>query len=231
MRPVDLARAVGVSQQAVRNYEEAGILPPATRLANGYRSYGEVHLAALEAFVLLAGAVGHGLGRDIMVAFTTGETAQALESLDRAHAQLLSDRQTIRLLENALSEASGHSITGRLSPLSAGELARRLGVTTTALRGWERAGVLSPMRDAAGHRQYDRQDVHDAELAHLLRRAGYRLDQIAAVIRETRTAGTSTKARHGLRDRAERVNQNGRMLLAASAALSAYLAHHQEDQL
>ncbi|WFR74251.1 MerR family transcriptional regulator [Prescottella defluvii] len=230
MRPVDLARAVSVSQQAVRNYEEAGILPPATRLANGYRRYGELHLAALEAFVALVAAVGHGPAREIMVAFNMGETAQGLEALDRAHTQLLHDREAVRMLDDALGEARrGSRPSMRSFPLSAGELARRLGVTTTALRGWERSGVLSPMRDTSGHRRYGRQDVHDAELAHLLRRANYRLDQIAAVIRETRTAGSSAEAQRAVRAWAQRIDQNSRSLLTASAALSAYL-NYQEAQ-
>ncbi|MEU7764183.1 hypothetical protein AB0B25_03555 [Nocardia sp. NPDC049190] len=51
MLPLDLAQAGTPSQQTVRDYEEAGIPPPATRLANGYR---ETHLAALNAVVALA---------------------------------------------------------------------------------------------------------------------------------------------------------------------------------
>ncbi|GAB2640913.1 MerR family transcriptional regulator [Prescottella soli] len=230
MRPVDLARAVAVSQQAVRNYEEAGILPPATRLANGYRRYSELHLAALEAFVALVSAIGHGPAREIMVAFNMGETTRALEALDRAHAQLLVDRDAVRMLDDTLGHVHQDPPPSiRYCSLSAGELARRLGVTTTALRGWERAGVLSPMRDKSGHRRYGRQDVHDAELAHLLRRANYRLDQIAAVIRETRAAGGSAEAHRAVRAWAQRINQNSRSLLTASAALSAYLTH-QESQ-
>lgn len=224
MLPVDLARAVAVSQQAVRNYEDAGVLPPATRLANGYRNYSQMHLAALEAFVALTAAVGHGPAREIMVAFNTGETARAFEAIDRAHAQLLSDRRTVRLLDDALSDVrqSPRPPSGA-PPFSAGELARRIGVTTTALRGWERAGVLSPARDTSGHRRYDRHDVRDAELAHLLRRAHYPLDQIAAVIRETRTAGNPDKAHQAVRAWAQRINQKSRSLMTASAALAAYL--------
>jgi DNA-binding transcriptional MerR regulator len=37
MRPVDLAREHGLSTQAIRNYENAGILPAAERTVYGYR--------------------------------------------------------------------------------------------------------------------------------------------------------------------------------------------------
>lgn len=39
LRPVDLARGHGLSTQAIRNYEEAGILPAAGRTPHGYRTY------------------------------------------------------------------------------------------------------------------------------------------------------------------------------------------------
>ena len=47
LRPVDLARAHGLSTQAVRNYEAAGILPQADRTPHGYRTYTPRHADAL----------------------------------------------------------------------------------------------------------------------------------------------------------------------------------------
>ncbi|MEV1206601.1 MerR family DNA-binding transcriptional regulator, partial [Microbispora rosea] len=49
MRPVDLAREHGLSTQAIRNYEDAGILPAAGRTAHGYRTYTPLHAHALRA--------------------------------------------------------------------------------------------------------------------------------------------------------------------------------------
>jgi DNA-binding transcriptional MerR regulator len=46
MRPVDLAREHGLSTQAIRNYEDAGILPAAERTAHGYRTYTPLHAQA-----------------------------------------------------------------------------------------------------------------------------------------------------------------------------------------
>ena len=39
MRIGEFARKAGVSASAIRFYEKRGLLPPATRQANGYRSY------------------------------------------------------------------------------------------------------------------------------------------------------------------------------------------------
>ncbi|MFS0838372.1 MerR family DNA-binding transcriptional regulator [Paenibacillus sp. 1P03SA] len=40
-RPVDIARKLNVSTSALRNYEAAGLVPPAERTAAGHRTYTE----------------------------------------------------------------------------------------------------------------------------------------------------------------------------------------------
>ncbi len=47
LRAVDLARLAGVSAQQIRNYADAGILPPVPRTAAGYRRFGDTHRRAL----------------------------------------------------------------------------------------------------------------------------------------------------------------------------------------
>nr|BFE52370.1 hypothetical protein GCM10017745_57970 [Saccharothrix mutabilis subsp. capreolus] len=66
MRPVDLAREHGLSTQAVRNYEDEGVLPPAERSDTGYRRYTAVHAQALRAFLALRGGHGHQRAMEIM---------------------------------------------------------------------------------------------------------------------------------------------------------------------
>lgn len=47
MRIGGLANASGVRAETIRYYERLGLLPLATRAANGYRQYGEVHVQRL----------------------------------------------------------------------------------------------------------------------------------------------------------------------------------------
>jgi len=47
MRIGELSRDTGVDIQTVRYYEKAGLLPPPSREANGYRAYGPAHLERL----------------------------------------------------------------------------------------------------------------------------------------------------------------------------------------
>ena len=53
MRVSDLAERVGIAPSAVRWYESVGILPPASRHANGYRDYDDLDVARLRLVVSL----------------------------------------------------------------------------------------------------------------------------------------------------------------------------------
>ncbi|QYC43340.1 zinc-responsive transcriptional regulator [Nonomuraea coxensis DSM 45129] len=233
LRPVDLARGHGLSTQAVRNYEEAGILPPADRTAAGYRVYTPRHAQALRAFLALAPAHGHAAATAIMRAVNAGEVEDALRRVDESHAQLLDDRRTLEAVERALTDLT-RPPAGPAPPAAAGggpdltfigPLARRLGLRPATLRKWERAGLVRPRRDPrTGYRVYSAADVRDARLAHQLRRGGYPLEQIAPLIERVRAAGGVEPLRNALDGWRGRLAVRGRAMLSAAAELNAYLS-------
>ncbi|MFJ3299381.1 TioE family transcriptional regulator [Streptomyces bacillaris] len=104
LRPVDLARPHGLSTQAVRNYEEAGILPAAARTESGYRTYSPLHAQALDTFLALLPGHGHPTATGIMRAVNRGAADEAFRLIDESHAQLLEDRRTLSAVENALRD-------------------------------------------------------------------------------------------------------------------------------
>jgi DNA-binding transcriptional MerR regulator len=222
LRPVDLARGYGLSTQAVRNYEAAGILPAAERTAYGYRTYTPRHALALRAFLALLPGHGHQTATAIMQAVNRDAVADALRLIDESHAQLLDDRRTLRSVEAALRDLA--PIPPERGEMFVGPLARRLGVRPATLRKWERAGLIQPRRDPrTGYRVYRAADVRDALLAHQLRRGGYRLDQVAPLIAQIRSAGGVAPIASALRDWHARLTARGRAMLGGAAALNAYL--------
>ncbi|HLU27318.1 MAG TPA: MerR family DNA-binding transcriptional regulator [Glycomyces sp.] len=229
LRPSDLAREHGLSTQAVRNYEREGFIPAAERTRSGYRIYTEVHAAALRAFRALARAYGHATGGEVMHALAAGDLDGALMILDRGHERLLRDRGTLEAVKATVDRltAGPGGAGGRAAapaPYSVGELARRLRVTPATLRNWEAAGVLAPERDpATGHRRFLAEDVRDAELAHLLRRGGYPLEHVAAVVRRVRAAGGTEALARSLEDWRRGLTRRGLAMLDAAAQLSRYM--------
>ena len=224
LKPADLAREHDISTQAVRNYERDGFLPRADRTPSGYRVYTEVHAAALRAFLALVRAHGHAIAGQIMNALHEGRLDHALTLVDRGHAQLLRDRETLDSVRKAVGHLTEAPSVAEGPARTIGELARRLRVTPATLRKWEEAGIISPTRDpATGYRLYQAADVRDAELAHLLRRGGYLLEHIAEVVRQIRTAGGTKALADALSEWQEKLTAQGVVMLEAATQLSAYL--------
>ncbi|MTE13544.1 TioE family transcriptional regulator [Nocardia aurantiaca] len=225
MRPIDLAREHGLSAQAIRNYDDAGILPPAERSATGYRIYTPLHAQALRAFLALRGGHGHRRAVEIMRATNSGDTESAYRLIDATHAALRTERDTRAEVATALGALSTTlPIPAHGRPVTVGELAHRLGVHPATLRTWETEGILHPDRDrATGYRLYGPDCVRDAEIARQLRRGGYLLSQIAQFLEALREAGGAEALRTFLGSWQDRLTMRSRHLLAGAAQLDAYL--------
>jgi DNA-binding transcriptional MerR regulator len=215
-----------LSAQAVRNYEEEGIVPDAERTPHGYRVYTPLHAQALRTFVALVPAHGHQTAADIMRALNTDDIDTALALLDESHAQLLQDRQTLAAVDTALRDLA--SSEPQAPPQSGvtfiGGLARQLGIGPATLRKWEKAGLVEPQRDPiTGYRVYTSTDIRDAHLAHQLRRGGYLLHQIAPLIEQVRHAGGVAPLEATLEEWRTRLATRALSMLMAAAELSTYL--------
>jgi hypothetical protein len=134
MRPVDLAREHGLSTQAIRNYEDAGILPAAERTAHGYRTYTPLHAQALRALLALVPGHGHQTATSIMRAVNRCATEEALRLIDESHGQL-ADVRDVRLAHHL---RRGGCLLGKIAPLIA-EVHSAGGVAPleSTLRDWQ----------------------------------------------------------------------------------------------
>lgn len=240
-RPADLAGEHGLSAQAVRNYEEQGILPPAERGANGYRRYGAVHAQALRAFLALRRGFGHRTAVEVLNAANRGEDEAMFRIIDRAHAALLHERETLDEVADALEallasppEPPPHAHRGRAiasaEPLTVGALAHQVGLHPATLRTWERVGLLRPERDrATGYRVYSPEAARDAHAARELRRGGFPLARIRDFLDRLRGAGDPSDLGATLDEWGARINARSRAMLAGARELEAYLATAPEE--
>lgn len=225
LRPIDLAREHGLSAQAIRNYDDAGVFPPTERTSAGYRRYTPAHARALHAFLALRRGHGHRPATEIMRAVHRGDTEEAYRLIDTAHVALLAERDTRVEVAAALRTLSSTAPAPVGRPLTVGELARRLGLHPATLRAWETHGILGPGRDpVTRHRQYGPEEVRDAEIARQLRRGGYPLRQVARFLATLREVGGADALIAFLDTWQDRITTRSRALLTGAARLDAYLA-------
>jgi DNA-binding transcriptional MerR regulator len=226
-RIVDLARAAGITEQQVRNYLDAGLLPPAPRAANNYRVFTAQHADALRTARALAAGHGWGRTRTILTSVHGGDVATALATIDESHAELARERASIAVATRAFTQAANDPAPPVRSYARIGQVATDIGVRTPVLRLWESRGLLRPDRERpTGYRVYDRSEQRIAHLIAVLRAGHFAFPIIDAVIATIRSTGSVSRALAELSRRDEQVQQLSRVRLQASAALSGYLAEY-----
>lgn len=227
MRTVDVARLAGYSVQQVRNLERDGVLPPATRTATGYRIYGEIHLQSALAYRALAAGAGPIEAKKIVRAVHQFAVSQMLALVDAAHAQLDSERTELRRAEEAAQAISSEPIEDvhASDSMSVSELAAALGVRPSTLRHWDAEELVVPDREPArGTRRYTPAQVRDARIVHQLRKAGYRIAPLRALMPELRRARRLEDVAAALAARDASIAARSKALLDGAAALSAVLS-------
>lgn len=63
--------------------------------------------------------------------------------------------------------------------LTIGHLAERTGLAVSAIRFYEDKGLISPLRNASGHRRYDRSDIRRLSFIKIAQELGFPLKDIA----------------------------------------------------
>ncbi|GAA4602456.1 MerR family transcriptional regulator [Actinoallomurus liliacearum] len=227
LRSVDLARLAGVSTQQIRNYEEAGILPPATRTAAGYRRFEDRHRCALLTYRTLLSGYGHRAAQAIMRAVHAGDLPRALTLVDAEHAALHRHRSSLDTASEALEALARQAPDVEPAPrsgLSIGEVAARIGVRSSALRVWEAERLLTPARDPiTGYRRFGTADLRDARLIAVLRQSRYPLSRIRAVLDDLRRTGSGEALSTALNERRDALNRQATAMLDGSGRLYTYI--------
>ncbi|MBG0829943.1 MerR family transcriptional regulator [Planomonospora sp. ID67723] len=227
LRPVDLARLAGVSTQQIRNYGDAGILPPTPRSPAGYRRFDDRHRRALLTYRALARGYGPDTARSIMQAVHAGDLPAALALVNAGHAALHEQRLSLQAASEALAALAAQPPDTPALPRSGmriGEVAARLGVRTSALRVWEHAGLLAPERErGTGYRRFSPADVRDARMIDMLRQSRYSFAQIRPVLDGLRRTGGSDALRAAIAQRRTGLAQRAAAMLEGSSHLHRYI--------
>ncbi len=227
LRTKDLADAVNISVQQVRNYEAFGFIPTIERSPTGYRRYTQQHLAALKTARHLIGGYGWPLAQQIMQAVHRGSVDQALALIDERHGEFARTRaqleQTGAALNLLAAQLPLETHPHRTGGIRVGAAASLLGIRISTLRFWEQQRLLQPGREkGSNYRIYDDQQLRRLRIVALLRQANYDFPAIRTTLDELE-AGQPQRAVAAVEQRRNELTSTGWRCLQAMAALHAYI--------
>ncbi|MFF7639363.1 MerR family transcriptional regulator [Streptomyces canus] len=222
MRTTDVARESGYSAQQVRDLERLGVIPPALRSDNGYRSYTPLHVRALRAYRGLAAAAGPVEARRLLAELRTATVTEAASAVDEVHARLARERAEVLRAQRALEGIQAEGADGDDDFMTITQLAQALGVRSSTLRFWEEEGLVLPERvTTLRARRYGPAAIRAARVVVALRAGGYGIPAVREVMASLEAADGLEAARRILRGRLDRLAARSVALLRAGADLAA----------
>lgn len=172
MRPIDVARKLGVSTSTLRKYEAFGFVPPVERTAAGYRVYTGEHLAYFTAArQMMPGFSLPSIG-SILGEVMAQRTGAALWLATKAQAELqqernIAERVVARLLRRIRPSAD------KQQWLTVKDVCRETGIPATTIRYWEKVGLLHAERRENNYRLFPASQAQRALAAYALKLAVY----------------------------------------------------------
>ncbi|MEV5642872.1 MerR family transcriptional regulator [Streptomyces flaveolus] len=233
LRTIEVARESGYSVQQVRDLERLGVIPPAARSKNGYRSYTPLHVQALRAYRGLACAVGPVAARQMLAELRTETMATAASAINAVHVRLARERDEALRAQQALraiqSEAESGEFEREGDVMTITELAGALGVRPSALRFWEQEGLVVPERvTSLRARRYGLSAIRAARIVAALRGSGYGIPAVRDVMGSLHRLDGVEATQRILRQRLDQIAARTVALLRAGTDLAAVVMSAQE---
>ncbi|MDP4095392.1 TioE family transcriptional regulator [Paenibacillus sp. P96] len=184
-KPIEIARELGVSTSALRHYESWGVIPAPERAANGYRLYTRVHLAYFRCLRVMFAGFDVAVACDVLRHIQKGDVDAAFWLVTKEQAKLQNEKavadRTLALLQNSeLPLVIDKKIKNHMT---IGEAATLTDVPASAIRYWEKEGLLSPERNPEnGYRMFTPLHIRQILLIHTLRKTIYFLENIKDIV-------------------------------------------------
>lgn len=160
LRPIDIARKLGVSTSTLKEYEKKGVLPVVPRTQSKYRYYTEEHLAYF--ICVREMLVGFRLEyiSEILKKVKAGEVDYALWMMTQAQAKLYQEKlMAEKSIQSLFGDFSSKAFT-KNSMLTIHEVSAETGLPVTTIRYWEKVGLITPRRNMENnYRLYQKDEL------------------------------------------------------------------------
>jgi DNA-binding transcriptional MerR regulator len=187
IRPIDIARELNISTAALRHYESWSIVPPVERGENGYRMYTDIHVAYFQCIRAMNDGFGMQRTAQVMRKLIAEEVDEALWIMSEAQAGLHQDKKIADIAIKVLGSEDAQLIPAKRGKkgLSIGEVSEQTTIPASAIRHWEKAGLITIMRDPDnGYRVFSPTNLRQILIIRTLKSAVWSLDTIKRIIKE-----------------------------------------------
>jgi DNA-binding transcriptional MerR regulator len=232
MRGIEIAKKLAISTSALRHYEAWGIVPAVERQENGYRVYTPLHEAYFRCIREMLPGFGMDFIKKLFPIIISGNIPTALWEVNQKQVGLAQEKklveQTIKMLDPNVLATLPHYQHKKY--FSIGEVAKEALVSTSAIRHWEKAGLLSPKRNPESHfREFDIADIRKIFIIRTIQHSVFSLANVKEILTSVEN-NNLTQTRELALLTLEQLEQRLRQQFKGIAALS-HLLDSLDDSL
>ncbi|NMM64569.1 MerR family transcriptional regulator [Clostridium sp. P21] len=184
----DLAKIYGVHSNTIRLYEKLGFISKAKRNVNNYRIFEELHVLQIKVCRCIFGypftnKCIRNAGNEIMWSIARKQWPEAGQNTD-CYIQIIEQeikkaQRACEMLQNWANSTRDNEILLEKKMLSRKDSADYLGVTSEAIRNWERNGlILAEEVGTKGEKLYSSTDLGRMHIIYMLLQSGYSMASI-----------------------------------------------------
>ncbi|WP_172193721.1 MerR family transcriptional regulator [Saccharibacillus qingshengii] len=183
--PKQAAGSLGVSTTTLRSYERQGLIPDVPRVGAGRLLYTSTHMQAFRSLRRLLEAYPIPTAYSVMKQIRDHRIEEALWTLNAEQARIHTEKSRIteimRLIEQTdFSKYNGRKIT---DSMNVGEVSRIAGVNPSAVRHWEKEGLIRPRRNPHnGYREFTPRELRRIIVISSLRQTVYFIETIRQLL-------------------------------------------------
>ncbi|RRJ62704.1 MerR family DNA-binding transcriptional regulator [Paenibacillus oralis] len=229
--PKQIAKMLNISTTTLRRYEEQGLIPDVHRTASNRRCYRTVHV---QAFIVIRTLLQ---GYDIPVVYEAmrnikkGDTAQAFWLINRQLHNMQEEKQRVEEILTMIRNAdfSKYRNVKVAEAMKIGEVAALASVNPSAIRHWEKEGLIKSERDREnGYRMYTVSELKKIIVISSLRKTIYYIENMKQLLNELETQHF-TKVERSFQLALQKLNHQISIRFQGIAELMKYVSLYREQ--
>ncbi|WP_163852854.1 MerR family DNA-binding transcriptional regulator [Paenibacillus elgii] len=230
--PTQIAIALNVSTTTLRRYEEQGLIPDVPRTAGNHRTYMPIHVQAFRTIRSLLKGYDIPVVYDAMRKIKNGDRIQALWLVNHELHQIQEEKQRVEeilaMIKNA--DFTTYRNVKITKTMSIGKVAEIAGVNTSAIRHWEKEGLIRSERDKDnGYRIFTVPELRKILVISSLRRTVYYIENMKQLLNDLDVHSYS-KIDRSVQLALQNLNQQLTMKFAGIAEMMKYIDFYKIEK-
>ncbi|MFS0722273.1 MerR family DNA-binding transcriptional regulator [Paenibacillus sp. 1P07SE] len=188
--PKQMAERLQVSTTTLRRYEDQGLIPDVPRTTSNRRGYTSLHLCAFMAIRALLRGYEIPIAYETMRLVKQGRSTDALWLVNEQQHHLQVEKwrveSVVRMIE--VSDFSSYTKGRAHLPITIGEAAEIAGVNPSAIRHWEKEGLIRTERNPDnGYRVFTEPELRKIIVISSLRKTVYFIEPMKQLLDQLET--------------------------------------------